>query len=310
MTRTAHVASANVLQYVCERSTRYHHAMATLHRPPTPALRALVDSVWTHDPQPGAIASPGAREHVLPTGATHIALRLDGPPLRIYAHTKDLRGQQLGHAVVGGARAVYHLRDVSDPSASVGAMLRPGAAHVLLGVPESELAGHHTPLNQLLHPSEVTTLTERLRACADGAGRLALFEHWLLDRAQGRPAALHPSLIELLRRPGHPEQRVADLVRASGFSHRHCIALFRHATGLTPNEWLSLRRFNQVLALATHPSATWSDIAATCGYADQAHLANSFKEVTGLTPGTWRRQADPVTPRHVPRALGLESRPR
>ncbi|EYC51417.1 AraC family transcriptional regulator [Hylemonella gracilis str. Niagara R] len=282
--------------------------MATLHRAPVPALRALVATVWAHDPSPGAPASPGAREHVLPTGATHIALRLDGPPLRIYAHAADPLGQQLGHAVVGGARTVHHLRDVSQPSASVGAMLRPGAASVLLGAPESTLAGQHTPLDQLLPASEVAALSERLRACGDGARRLALFEHWLFVRARGRPVVLHPALIQVLQRPAHPGQRVADLVRASGLSHRHCIALFRQVTGLTPGQWLALQRFNQVLGRAVQPLASWSDIAAACGYADQAHLANSFRDITGLTPSAWRRQMDPVEPRHVPQVL--EPRPR
>ncbi|QBK06564.1 AraC family transcriptional regulator [Hylemonella gracilis] len=258
--------------------------------------------MWAHDPSPGAPSLPGAREHVLPTGATHIALRIDGPPLHIFKHADDLHGQGLGHAVVGGARTVYHLRDVSQPSASVGAMLRPGAARVLLGVPESALAGQHTPLDQLLPVGEVEALSERLRSCRDGAGRLAVFEHWLLVRAQGRPVALHPALVQVLRRPGHPEQRAADLVRASGLSHRHCIALFRQATGLAPHDWLALQRFNQVLALAARPMETWSGIAAATGYADQAHLANSFRDITGMTPGVWRRQADPATPRHVPLA--------
>ncbi|MDF3822189.1 AraC family transcriptional regulator [Leptospira sp. 96542] len=288
--------------------------MATLHRPPIPALRALVDAVWAHDPLPGVAPTPGAREHVLPTGATHIALRIEGPPLRIFKHADDLHGQRLGHAVVGGARTVYHLRDMSQPSVSVGAMLRPGAASVLLGVPESALAGQHTPLDQLLHASEVEALSERLRVCRDGAGRLAWFEHWLLARAQGRSTALHPALIQVLQGPGHPRQRVGDLVHASGLSHRHFIALFRQATGLTPREWLTLQRFNQVLALAAQPSETWSGIAAATGYTDQAHLANSFRDITGLTPSAWRHRVDPATPRHVPYELtasqALAERPR
>lgn len=285
--------------------------MATLHRPPIPALRALIATIWAHDPQPGSTPSPGAREHVLPTGATHIALRIDGPPLHIFNRADDLHGQRLGHAVVGGARTVYHLRDVSQPAVSVGAMLRPGAASVLLGVPESALAGRHSPLDQILHAGEVAALFERLQACRDGAGRLAWFERWLLARAQGRPTALHPALIQLLQGPGHPGQRVGDLVRASGLSHRHCIALFRQATGLAPREWLALQRFNQVLALAARPSETWSGIAAATGYTDQAHLANSFRDITGLTPSAWRRQADSATPRHVPQApQALEQQPR
>jgi len=274
--------------------------MASIRRPPAPALRALVATLWSQDaPAPSARpAAAPAREHALPTGATHIALRIDGPPLLIFDNAADLRGHRLGHAVVGGARTGYHVRDVSQPTASVGAMLKPGAAGVLLGVPESALAGHHTPLEALVPASEVDALLERLHAAEGAAARLAVFEHWLASRAQGRPTALHPGLVRSVR-PGLHDARVAEQVRASGLSHRHYIALFRQTTGLAPREWLALQRFGHALKLAADTPLGWADIAAASGFADQAHLANTFKAVSGFTPGEWRRRADPDTPRHV-----------
>lgn len=271
-----------------------------MHRPPVPALRQLLSSVWAHGPEPGGVSIPGAREHVLPTGATHIALRLDGPALRIFDHADDARGHRLGHAVVGGARVAYHLRDVSHPSVSVGAVLRPGAAGVLLGVPESALAGHHTPLDQLLPSGEVEALSDRLRVCEGAGDRLALFERWLLTRAQGRLPALPSPLAGVLQVGTHADWRVSGLVRATGLSHRHCIALFRQFTGLTPSEWLAQQRLSRVLELGALQADSWAGIAAVTGFADQAHLVNTFKAMTGLTPTEWRRWVDPATPRHVP----------
>lgn len=276
--------------------------MASVHRPPVSALRDLVTSVWAHDPALAQTAArPSAREHVLPTGATHLAVRIGGAPLRVFDHAADLHGHCLGHAVVGGVRTAYHVRDVAQPAASVGAMLRPGAASVLLGVPESALAGHHTPLQLLLPAGEVDALQERLHACTDAPTRLAAFERWLTDRACGRPPLLHPALRVLLPGGWHPGLRVETMVRASGLSHRHCIAMFRQATGLAPNAWLQLQRFSQALELACDRSLAWAEIAHACGFADQAHLANTFRSVAGVTPSAWRRMADPATPRHVPR---------
>lgn len=182
----------------------------------------------------------------------------------------------------------------------MGAVLRPGAARVLLGVPEDALADHHTPLEFLLPAGEVDELLSCLQACAGASGRLALFEHWLLARGKGRPAALHPALVGVLGDPGRPLARVSDIVRAAGLSHRHCIALFRQATGLAPHEWLRLQRFAHALTLAADPSRGWAEIATASGFADQAHLANSFRNMAGFTPSTWRQRTDPATPRHVP----------
>ncbi len=274
--------------------------MASLHRHPAPALRSLVASVWAHDPVP-VVGRPHAREHVLPTGATHLAVRVGGEPLRVFDHAADLRGHCLGHAVVGGARTAYHVRDVAQPAISVGAMLRPGAAAVLLGVPESALAGHHTPLERLLPAGEVDALLARLHACADAPARLSVFERWLADRATGRPPLLHPALRAVFQRSWHPDAWVEGMVRASGLSHRHCIAVFRQATGLAPSAWLRLQRFSHALELAGDPSLGWADIAAASGFADQAHLANTFRHVAGVTPSAWRQAADPAAPRHVPR---------
>jgi AraC-like DNA-binding protein len=272
--------------------------MALVHRPPLPALRGLVASVWSQDAV--AVAPASGRERVLPTGATHLALRLGGPPLRLFDDATDRRGHCLGHAVVGGARTGHHVRDISASPASVGAMLRPGAASVLLGVPEGALAGHHTPLEHLLHASEVDALLAKLNGGADAQQRLARFECWLLARAQGRPPACHPALRRAGAFAAPPTLNVAAQVQASGLSHRHYIALFRAATGLTPREWLGLQRFSRVLDLGTDASRGWADIAAACGYADQAHLTHHFRAISGLTPAVWRRQAAPSTPRHVP----------
>ncbi|AVT12581.1 helix-turn-helix transcriptional regulator [Paracidovorax avenae] len=274
--------------------------MASLHRHSAPALRGLVASVWAHDPAP-VVGRPHAREHVLPTGATHLAVRIGGAPLRVFDHAADLRGHCLGHAVVGGARTAYHVRDIAQPAVSVGAMLRPGAAAVLLGVPESALAGHHTPLERLLPAGEVDALLAHLHACADAPARLSVFERWLAGRAAGRPPLLHPALRAVFQRSWHPDACVEDMVRASGLSHRHCIAVFRQATGLAPNAWLRLQRFSHALELAGDPSLGWADIAAASGFADQAHLANTFRHMAGVTPSAWRLAADPAAPRHVPR---------
>jgi AraC-like DNA-binding protein len=46
-----------------------------------------------------------------------------------------------------------------------------------------------------------------------------------------------------------------------------------------------MMRFNRALALARRGGG-WADIAAECGYANQAHLIREFREFAGRPPAS------------------------
>jgi AraC-like DNA-binding protein len=60
--------------------------------------------------------------------------------------------------------------------------------------------------------------------------------------------------------------------------------------GVTPKTLARIMRFNHAQAMA-RAGGDWADIAAACGYADQAHLAREFVELSGSTPTAWKAAA-------------------
>src|SRR5262245_59392432 len=116
-----------------------------IHRAPSPALRPFIKALWLSD----AAAETAERELVLPTGAMHLVIRLSDHPLRMFDDMGAANARTVGHAVVGGARAGYYVRDVSAPCRSIGAQFHPGAAMPLLGAAASELAERHTRLDEV-----------------------------------------------------------------------------------------------------------------------------------------------------------------
>jgi len=263
-------------------------------------LRPFVQALWASEPRPGEGDRPGAREHVLPTGALHLVFRLSGPPLRLFGSAADLDGQSIGHALVGGPRERFYVRDVSHPTASVGALLRPGVALPLFGAPEGALAGRHTPLADLWGASAQLAL-ERLQETENMEVRLDVFEALLVDRLADSFHGLHPAVAQSLAPLRMGTLRVRELAAHSGYSHRRFIELFRGATGLTPKTYARLHRFDRVLGLAAGPKLGWADIAHEAGFVDQSHLTREFGEIAGLSPQAWRRLAAANAPRHVPR---------
>lgn len=268
-----------------------------LSRPPRPALRPFVSTVWAIEPGPEDPPFAPGREHVLPSGDMHLVFRLGDAPLRLFDGAYDAVGRDAATALVGGARASFYARELAAPAASVGAMLRPGAAELLLGVPAGELAGRHTALDELWG-SEAAIARERLAETRGAAARLDRFERMLLRRL---PAvrALHPAIAAGLERLG-ASGRVDEAVASSGFSHRHFVATFRRTVGLPPKLWSRVVRFGRALdRAAREPETPWVEIALETGYADQSHFQRDFVEVAGMTPGEWRRAA-PSARAHVP----------
>lgn len=268
-----------------------------LRRPPQPALRPFVQLLWASDETATSRPVAAARERVLPTGATHVVFRLSDHPLRLFDDVEQATARTVAHSVVGGARATFYVRDVSQPTCSVGATLHPGAAELLLGVPADELAGRHTPLDDLWGRSAASA-RERLVEAGSPARQLELFEAMLAERLP-RVRGLHPAVALALER-FTASGDVRAVVQESGYSHRRFIALFRRAVGLTPKLYCRIRRFHDTLErLAADPTASWVDVAMAGGYSDQPHLNRDFREFAGISPGGYRGLS-PAQVHHVP----------
>ena len=266
-----------------------------MKRLPRPALRPFVEAIWALD-ETGTHASARQREHVLPTGAMHLVFRLSDDPLRLFDDEHDREGRMVSTMVVGGARARFYIRDVSKPLCSVGAVLRPGAAEVLFGIPADELSGRHTALEDLWG-MRAASARDQLAELPSSEERLDAFERLLAARLP-IIRALHPAVAHALRQ-FDATKTVHEVVRESGYSHRRFIALFSRAVGLTPKMYCRVLRFQRALDRAGHAGPICLvDMAVASGYSDQSHFNREFKEFTGVTP-TEYRAASPVAPHHV-----------
>jgi AraC-like DNA-binding protein len=242
-------------------------------------------------------------EHALPGGAMHLVFRLTDDPLRILDVGRDAQAKAtpnyklLAGAMIGGARSRYYLREMTAPSCSVGAVLRPGAAALLFGAPADEFAERHTPLNALWG-SAAASLREQLLDAANAEARLALLEAALLARLP-RVCGMHPAIAAMLA-DLHTLPSVTAAVQRSGLSHRQFIAQFRHAVGLAPKTWLRVRRFQRALQALRHDeNLALARLAVEAGYSDQAHFNREFLEFAGVTPVAYQRQA-PHEANHLP----------
>src|SRR5690606_30535227 len=82
---------------------------------------------------------------------------------------------------------------------------------------------------------------------------------------------------------------VADAV---GVGERRLQQLFHAHVGLSPRAFRRLSRMHACLrALRVRPRPGFAQLAAETGYYDQAHLANEFRALSGLTPNAFLERA-------------------
>ena len=248
-----------------------------------PALRSLVGTVRAYRHEGRPVVHRG-----LP--APHLIMVVPvGGPLRV----QGAGSPQSYGSLVAGLRTVPVLLDLTGRQEGLQVSLSPAGARALLGVPAGELAGTEVTLPELLGRLG-TELVERVQLAPDPAGRLAAVQDVLLRCARRHSAGVRPEVDAAWRLTAAAGGRLAveAVAREVGWSSRHLRDRFRAETGLTPKEAARVVRFDRSRRLIGGRSAAGSparlaSVAASCGYADQAHLAREWRALAGLAPTSW-----------------------
>ncbi|RRN63863.1 AraC family transcriptional regulator [Caulobacter sp. 602-1] len=88
---------------------------------------------------------------------------------------------------------------------------------------------------------------------------------------------------------------LSDLARMARLSRGHFGRGFKRTFGERFHLFLTRKRVERAQALMTGTRLRLCDVACATGFADQSHFTRAFREITGATPGQWRREALDLT---------------
>jgi AraC-like DNA-binding protein len=285
-------------------------------RPPAEPLRRYV-AHYTGYRQRGV---PPARHRGLPSPFLTLIFTLD-EPMVLLAHPDPRQPPGEFSALLGGLHSAPALIVHDGAQSGVQVALRPFGARALLGLPAGELAELDVPAEAVLGGA-CAEFRDRALTAASWSERFAILDEILLRLSgsgpagsgpagpglgvgSGRGAGVAPEVSfawrRLLRAGG--AVRVSDLAAETGWSSRHLTSRFRTEIGLTPKTAARVIRFGRARHLlirqATAPAPApatagaggngyrLADLAAACGYFDQAHLAREFRSLAGCPPSQW-----------------------
>jgi AraC family transcriptional regulator len=84
--------------------------------------------------------------------------------------------------------------------------------------------------------------------------------------------------------------RLRDCAKIARLSKSHFARAFRVSFGETFARHVLARRTERAQQMMLCTNDPLSQIAAACGFADQAHFTRVFRHSTGISPAAWRRE--------------------
>jgi AraC-like DNA-binding protein len=200
---------------------------------------------------------------------------------------------EIRSGVPRGAIAGVRTRRTSQRLAATGRIFgiafRPAAFQPLLGAPMSTLTDRVVPIGAVLGP-EGEAMARRIREARGFAQAIAIAEAFLVRQVRPlEPEATRVrDLVERLR-SDRSLLRVENVAEAFGVDVRSLQRLFRKYVGVSPKCVIRRYRLHEAAERLKGPRPpALAQLATSLGYADQAHFAREFKQVTGRTPRSFR----------------------
>lgn len=250
-------------------------------RAPHPALRPYVTSITGyHD-----VLDPHAVHYGVASATVTVILAFDEPldsgwlatPARHTTYWSMVAGLHLAPALIR-THGFQHGIQLS---------LTPAGVRALLGVPASAVAGDMAALPEV-DGAVRAGLHARLWEQRTWLARFDLLEQHLLATLTARPAPTEEVAAELrqawrLLARSRGTIRIDQVGREVGWSRRRLADRFRAEFGVRPKQAARLLRLDHARSLARE-GRPLAQVAASSGYADQAHLSREWRDLAGAPP--------------------------
>jgi len=165
-----------------------------------------------------------------------------------------------------------------------GAYLYPFAIPRLFGFPASDFTNVSPDLASVFG-HEGTRLDEKMCTAPSNADRIAVISTFLARKLNTRTRelpALYHSIHRVLANKG--TLRIELLAAEHAISKRQFERRFKELAGLPPKLYSRVVRFQAATQFKLSRMHDLTEIAYACGYYDQSHFINDFREFSGYSP--------------------------
>ncbi|WP_025763564.1 helix-turn-helix domain-containing protein [Dyadobacter tibetensis] len=165
-----------------------------------------------------------------------------------------------------------------------GVYLYPHAIPMLFDIQTKELTNQTLDLDSFTKQYG-SDLEEKIMLSKTNVERVNLMESFIVQRIHQQKETRLP-VFQALQFIINAE--VAPTVKALTqnyfISERQLERQFQRFTGFTPKQFIRIARFQHTMQFYGSQELRLTDVALNCGYYDQSHFINDFKQFSGLNP--------------------------
>jgi AraC-like DNA-binding protein len=164
--------------------------------------------------------------------------------------------------------------------------LKPNGVFALFGIRALELSSRPVDLSLILG-SKFPSFIDPLVVVSGWSERFAILDQFFLETF--KPVDTCPELAwawnRLIEARGY--MPIDQLAAAVGWSRQHLAKRFRHEFGTSPKTAARIFRFENAVRLLKTEQMGLAEVAAECGFHDQAHMTLEWNAMAGCSPKNW-----------------------
>jgi AraC-like DNA-binding protein len=246
----------------------------------SPLLRDFIQCIWVMQAGKGVFANP---DLLVPDGNIEVMLNY-GDPVTRYLPDGVTTETNTGSELVG-QRCGWYKHATPGAVNLVSISFRPGGLSPFIPFPVADATATAIPFSSL--PGTLfSEMEDRVFEETDLVKKVAIIESLLL-RQLLKNAGKSNQVSEFITRLNAINEfpSIAGFLQYYTINRRKLERDFDYHVGVSPKFLQRLLRFRKAM-LSFHQSANrnLTALAYDCGYFDQAHFINDFKEFTGLSP--------------------------
>jgi AraC-like DNA-binding protein len=236
--------------------------------PPSRAQASFIEHFWIQQTGP---APAGRSWRIIPEANPYLILVVSREDSRVRAR-----------CFLTGPRSRFADVTMGNRILTCGARLQPGALPLLTRFPASDFTDRSVLVEDVFG-AHGTHLMDQLNELRSPIPALSVMSDFLSHKWAGQN---HITPLPLGR-----YTRVEDMAAQTSLPVRTLRSRLMQSVGLSPKRVLRIERLQRALVSSRARAIAWAEVAASSGFADQAHMTREFRDLLGESPTAWSRRS-------------------